>query len=114
MLPRQLTYTLPLTRLGLIKISRPLHASAAFSVSKTGLKREGSKSEDHVTENNDSHNVQKDASKSGQQERAKGGSNSQAMSEADHGNQNAKAKKDHPEAPGPVLGMNDERGGKGR
>ena len=36
---------------------------------------------------------------------------SQATSEKDSGNQNEQAKKDHPEAPGPVIGMNSERGG---
>ena len=39
------------------------------------------------------------------------GGHSQATTEKDKGNQNAQAKKDHPEAPGPVIGMNDERGG---
>lgn len=42
-----------------------------------------------------------------------GGESSQAASEADQGNHNERAKKDHPEAPGPVIGMNDERGGSG-
>lgn len=36
---------------------------------------------------------------------------SSAASQKDPGNQNEKAKRDHPEAPGPVIGMNDERGG---
>ena len=35
---------------------------------------------------------------------------SQGTSEKDSGNQNEQAQKDHPEAPGPVIGMNDERG----
>ena len=30
--------------------------------------------------------------------------------EKDAGNQNEQAKKDYPEAPRPVIGMNDERG----
>lgn len=56
--------------------------------------------------------MQSNASKSGEQERAGGGSGqSSAISEKDHGDQNKKAKEDHPEAPGPVIGMNDERGG---
>lgn len=39
------------------------------------------------------------------------GERSQAASGREHGDVNARAKQDHPEAPGPVLGMNDERGG---
>lgn len=39
------------------------------------------------------------------------GRDSSAATEKDPGNQNEKAQKDHPEAPGPVIGMNDERGG---
>jgi hypothetical protein len=41
----------------------------------------------------------------------KGGSSSGATSERDAGENNKRAKEDNPEAPGPVLGMNDERGG---
>ena len=36
---------------------------------------------------------------------------SQAVSRKDEGNSNERAKKDHPEAPDVVIGMNDERGG---
>jgi hypothetical protein len=35
------------------------------------------------------------------------------ISETDTGNNNKRAHEDHPAAPGPVIGMNDERGGKG-
>lgn len=38
---------------------------------------------------------------------------SSATSRKDQSNSNQRAKEDHPEAPGPVIGMNDERGGKG-
>lgn len=73
---------------------------------------EGRQLEEHVTNRKDELNVQSSASKSGVQERAAGDSEqSSAISEKDHGDQNKKAKKDHPEAPGPVIGMNDERGG---
>ena len=41
------------------------------------------------------------------------GQKSSATSEKDTGNNNERAQKDHPEAPGPVIGMNDERGGVG-
>lgn len=65
-------------------------------------------------QSDDTDNVQKDASNAGFAERAKGAqSGSGAVSGRDEKNMNEKAKKDHPEAPGPVIGMNDERGGKG-
>lgn len=35
---------------------------------------------------------------------------SQAISRQDEGDNNKRAKQDHPEAPDPVIGMNDERG----
>ena len=38
---------------------------------------------------------------------------SQATSQKDQRNSNERAKKEHPEAPEPVIGMNEERGGKG-
>lgn len=51
------------------------------------------------------------ASQSGKRERAGDNENdSSASTENDPGNQNQQAQKDHPEAPGPVIGMNDERG----
>lgn len=40
----------------------------------------------------------------------KGKEGSQAISRKDENANNAQAKKDHPEAPEPVIGMNDERG----
>lgn len=71
----------------------------------------GRQPQEHVTNKKDELNVQSSASKAGQDERAKGNANdSQATTEEDAGNQNKQAKKDHPEAPGPVIGMNDERG----
>lgn len=74
---------------------------------------EGRQPEEHVTNQKDELNIQSSASKAGRQERATGGGSEQssATSEKDHGDQNKKAKEDHPEAPGPVIGMNDERGG---
>lgn len=70
----------------------------------------GDKSSKHANMVSETNNVQHDAAKEGQAERASG-DGSAATSERDDTNQNAKAKKDHPEAPGPVIGMNDERGG---
>jgi hypothetical protein len=92
--------------------SAPKVSTAAFSTTRPGLKNSSniSKPKDHVTETNDTHNVQKSASDGGQAEKAKGGRDN-ATGEKDVRNSNKKAKQDHPEAPGPVLGMNDERGG---
>ena len=72
----------------------------------------GRQSDEHITNRDDNLNVQASASKSGKSERAAGAEGaSGATSEEDKGNQNEQAQKDHPEAPGPVIGMNDERGG---
>lgn len=45
------------------------------------------------------------------QERAGGSEQTSSTNEKDYRNQNKKAKEENPEAPGPVLGINDERGG---
>lgn len=57
--------------------------------------------------------MQKDASESGFRERAKGEESGEAaVSEKGGKGATEKTKEEHPEAPkGPVLGMNDERGG---
>lgn len=73
---------------------------------------EGSQPDDHALNRSDELDVQSEAVRSGQRERAgESGPGSSATTEKDPGNQNKEAKKDHPEAPGPVIGMNDERGG---
>lgn len=51
------------------------------------------------------------ASQSGMAAHDKGEEGSQGLSRKDEGAFNKKAKEENPEAPGPVLGMNDERGG---
>ncbi len=72
----------------------------------------GRQGQEHVTNRKDELDVQSGASQSGKRERVADDENaSQGTSEKDSGNQNEQAKKDHPEAPGPVIGMNDERGG---
>jgi hypothetical protein len=73
-------------------------------------KWEGSTPKDHITETDDSHNVQVDGAKGGAMDRASSDGSS-AATEKDPGKSNQKAKGDHPNAPEPVLGMNDERGG---
>ncbi len=72
----------------------------------------GRHGDEHVTNRGDELDVQSGASQSGKRERASGDEKqSQATAEADKGNQNEQAKKDLPEAPSVVIGMNDERGG---
>ena len=72
----------------------------------------GRQPEEHITNRQDNLNIQADASHSGKADRAAGGQGkSQATTQEDKGGQNKQAKKDHPEAPSPVIGMNDERGG---
>ncbi|KAF6230253.1 hypothetical protein HO133_004593 [Letharia lupina] len=74
----------------------------------------GRQPQEHVQNRRDELDVQSGASQSGKRERvADNESVSQGTSEKDSGNQNEQAQKDHPEAPGPVIGMNDERGQKG-
>ena len=71
----------------------------------------GRQPQEHVSNRKDELDVQSAASQSGKRERVADNENaSQGTSEKDSGNQNEQAKKDHPEAPGPVIGMNDERG----
>ena len=71
----------------------------------------GRQPQEHVSNRNDELDVQSGASQSGKRERVADNENeSQGTTEKDSGNQNEQAKKDHPEAPGPVIGMNDERG----
>jgi len=90
------------------------HVTRAFASSYNEKKWEGTKPKDHATQTHDKDNAQVDASRAGESDRASGGPSSAATSEEDKHNENEKAKKDHPEAPGPVMGMNDERGGKGQ
>ena len=83
----------------------------ASAGSHTGSKWHGRETEEHAVNRKDELDVQAQASQSGGRERASGDERqSQASTEKDSGNQNEQAKKDHPEAPGPVIGMNDERG----
>jgi len=85
-----------------------------FTTTAPTLAWEGRKPEENSSREPDSHNAQIDAVKEGKESRAKNdGKDSAATSEKDDGNMNEKAKRDHPEAPSPVIGMNDERGGKG-
>lgn len=100
-LRRALPSLRPNTRLSLLSTTTRLNG--AWS---------GRQSSEHVTNQDQELDIHSSASKSGQRQRAEGdGRDSSAATEKDPGNQNEKAQKDHPEAPGPVIGMNDERGG---
>ena len=57
--------------------------------------------------------MQHKAAEEGKEERATdaGEKGSSTATGRKGGDANERAKKDHPEAPGPVIGMNDERGG---
>ncbi len=55
--------------------------------------------------------MQSAGAKSGKRDRAENNKQSGAASESDARDDNKRAKEEHPEAPGPVIGMNDERGG---
>ena len=72
---------------------------------------EGRQPDDHVTNSENELDVQSGASKSGKRQRVEESHPSSAVTEKDSRNDNEQAKKDHPEAPGPVIGMNSERGG---
>jgi hypothetical protein len=87
--------------------------ASRLSTSSAKAKWEGSKPEDNVARETDSHNIQQDATRSGKAERASGqGSSATTESASSAGSEdlNKKAEKDHAEAPKPVIGMNDERG----
>jgi len=80
----------------------------------------GRKSDEHAV-NRSANDPQSKAAKEGQEERAKTGgekgtgtgTGSAATSRRDEKDSNRRAKEEHPEAPEPVIGMNEERGGKG-
>lgn len=94
---------------------RPFSTTSHFCAKNTNISDwAGRPASEHVTNRDDNEpDIQSSASKSGKEERTgeSGYVGSGAANEKDLGNQNEQAKKDHPEAPGPVLGMNDERGG---
>lgn len=101
------------SRLSATSFSHALRASAIPTRHYAGLTSdwEGRQPSEHTTNRDDDANVEVSASKSGAAERAAGSEgNSSATAQEDKGNHNKKAKEDHPEAPKPVIGMNDERG----
>ncbi|EKG20802.1 hypothetical protein MPH_01886 [Macrophomina phaseolina MS6] len=89
---------------------RPLTASAWRC--GYGRSDKGNPDEDHTTNKTDRTEVQSDNAFSGKEAHSTGTGGS-ATSRKDERSSTAKAKKDHPEAPDVVIGMQDERGGKG-
>jgi hypothetical protein len=77
----------------------------------TGPGYEGRGSNDHAVNRTEQLDPQSDAAHSSMKQRDKGEEGSQGVSQNDERNSNKRAKEENPEAPGPVLGMNDERGG---
>ena len=58
-------------------------------------------------------NVHSHASKTAHEDRASPSGASQATSRRDERQNNKRAEEEHPEAPKPIIGMNEERGTKG-
>ena len=57
------------------------------------------------------YDAQSDNAQKAMKDREKGKEGSQAISQKDEGSHNKRAEQEKPEAPKPVIGMNDERGG---
>ena len=114
-----LSKMLPQTRL----LCRAIHrvspttirtSRSQFSTTTLLKKWEGRQAEKNPSRETDTHNAQQDAVRAGKADRASGdGSSATSEKAGGDGSKdlNRKAEKDHPEAPGPVIGMNDERGG---
>lgn len=101
---------MPMQRL--ISVSRAL-ARRTYTTSPAFLKGsqnstpgwEGRHGDDHVL-NRDNLDRQGEPSNQARADKAAGKEGSNAISQKDERNSNQKAKDDHPEAPGPVIGMN--------
>ncbi|KIW13937.1 hypothetical protein PV08_06718 [Exophiala spinifera] len=70
---------------------------------------EGRPPDDHAVHRS-GHDPQSKEAKEGMKEHEQMKEGSQAISRKDESQGNKKAKRDHPEAPEPVIGMNEERG----
>ena len=101
-------FTMPLTH-HLFRASRTAAVHSTRSLTTTSLLRAEVGS--HAHEEKDAHNVQQDAVKDAKDKKNKssGGDGGAAVSQKS-GGENEKAKSGT-KAPGPVIGMNDERGG---
>jgi len=93
-------------------VVRSLHTSPKNFSDGKSTDRTQQASKQHATTKEDQLDVQSDSVGSGKGARAAGGEDN-TTAQSDTTNSTAKAKKDHPEAPDVVIGMQDERGGKG-
>jgi hypothetical protein len=106
---------LPTMTLRLHSLSKLLNYPATYRAFSSALAAKGVEGKkyngEHVLDRKDEKDVQSSASHSGIRKRQEEDQNhSTAMSERDIGGLSEKAKKEHPEAPDPIIGMNDERG----
>ncbi|KIV97694.1 hypothetical protein PV10_01407 [Exophiala mesophila] len=98
---------------------RPLSSTSRVEAEKSASSKNdstpgwsGRQTDDHAVKR-DGHDVQSESAHQGMKDHESLKKGSQAISRQDEGNNNKRAKQDRPAAPEPVIGMNDERGGKG-
>ncbi|KAF2014932.1 hypothetical protein BU24DRAFT_423849 [Aaosphaeria arxii CBS 175.79] len=96
---------------------RPVQATYArqFTLTSRNLKSQYHEDE-HATKKvkqGDAHDVQSSNAKAGIDSAKKSGTGGHATEQRDSAGGKAKAKREHPEAPDPAIGMQDERGGRG-
>ena len=100
--------------------TRPLSTSSRLLSVTSDWK--GREPDEHAVNRTEEKDVQSEQSQAGMREKERHMSGndaetgkeenvSQGVSEADQNKSNARAKEEAPKAPGPVIGMNDERGG---
>lgn len=100
-----------------LRDGRAISATSPFSTTTASLAKDtnstpgwgGRGSENHAV-NRSQHDPQSEGAQQGIKDFEEGKGGGQAISRKDEGDANAKAKEDHPEAPWPVIGMNDEKG----
>ncbi len=106
-LPRPAVLRSPLLRNSTTKL-RPLSTSSPARDAWSGRDPD-----EHAVNRTDEKDTQSKPAHQGMKEKDEGDSQALGVSEKG-GKGNKKAEQDRPEAPKPVIGMNDERGGKGR
>ncbi|KAL6247855.1 hypothetical protein RBB50_005203 [Rhinocladiella similis] len=107
---RIVTTRTPTTPLRSLSLSSTTPVRAKAPDSTPGW--EGRGKEDHAVHRSP-HDPQSKGAKEGMKDHEQLKEGSQAISRRDESQGNKKAKQDHPEAPEPVIGMNEERGSKG-
>jgi len=91
--------------------TRPISTTTSFQASGNDATSgwEGRHSDEHAVRR-DGLDVQSEQSHQAMKKYASLEEGSQAISRLDEGDNKRRAKQDHPKAPDPVIGMNDERG----